>query len=262
MDLYRLLVELWERWANRCSTVRMTDKQPPQSCVPGVERRTCGVEESRLPGDTSKTFIFTHGTLEGAAREISQKQVGDGAFFVCDVQDIIRKVELWRQCLPRVTPFYAVKACGDPVVLATLKSHGVHFDCSNKNEIRTILNMGVEPRRIIYANTVKSTQHIEFAKAHGVTLMTFDCTEELYKVKGKNIRLLLRVMSDEDDSSIPFNQKFGCSISEARHILETARDLGCNVVGVSFHVGVTQGIRKPLPATSSGPRPSSTSQPK
>ncbi|XP_077555421.1 ornithine decarboxylase-like isoform X2 [Haemaphysalis longicornis] len=196
-------------------------------------------EDSRLPFDESKTFIFTHGTIQEAAREISHKQVGDGAFFVCDVQDIIRKVELWRQCLPRVTPFYAVKSCGDPVVLGILKSLGVNFDCSNKNEIQIILNMGVEPRRIIYANTVKSTQHIKFAEAHGVTLTTFDCTEELYKVKDKNIRLLLRIMSDEDDSSIPFDQKFGCSISEARHILEVARDLGCNVVGVAFHVGVT-----------------------
>lgn len=240
MDLHQLLVELWGRWAKRFSTAWLPDEDPPHSCVPYGERSTPGGEESRRPRDAYKIFIFTHGTLHRVAREISLNQVGDDAFFVCDVQDVIRKVELWRQCLPRVTPFYAVKSCGDPVVLTILKSLGVNFDCSNKNEMQTVFNMGVEPERIIYANTVKSTQHIKFAQTHGVTLMTFDCTEELYKVKDKNIRLLLRITSDEDGSSIPFDQKFGCSTSDARHILETARNLGCNVVGVSFHVGVTQ----------------------
>ncbi|XP_077553595.1 ornithine decarboxylase-like [Haemaphysalis longicornis] len=193
--------------------------------------------EAERPDDALKTFIFTHGTLEDAAREISGKQVSDDAFFVCDVRDIIRKNEIWRQCLPRVTPFYAVKSCPDPVVLAILKSLGVNFDCSNKNEIRALLNMGVEPSRIIYAHTVKSTSHMRFAENHGVELVTFDAIEELYKMKGKDFKLLLRIMSDEEEESISFNRKFGCLLSEARQILETARDLGCNVVGVSFHVG-------------------------
>lgn len=184
-----------------------------------------------------ETFIFTNGTLEEAARDISRKQESDDAFFVCDVRDIIRKAEIWRKCLPRVTPFYAVKSCADPVVFAVLKSLGVNFDCSNKNEIRMLLNMGVEPSRIVYAHTVKSTSHMRFAEEHGVELTIFDATEELYKVKGKNFKLLLRIMSDEEQDSISFNCKFGCHLPEARHILETARDLGCNVVGVSFHVG-------------------------
>ncbi|XP_075534885.1 ornithine decarboxylase-like [Dermacentor variabilis] len=160
----------------------------------------------------------------------------DDSFFVCDVRDIVQKVELWRQHLPRVTPFYAIKACGDPVLLAVLASLGVNFDCSNTNEIRTILEMGVHPDRIIYAHTVKSTSHVKFAEEHGVTLMTFDCIEELHKVKDKKARLLLRIKTDNEDCNTFFNKKFGCSVDDARHILKSALDLNCNVVGVTFQV--------------------------
>lgn len=37
--------------------------------------------------------------------------------------------------------------------------------------------------RIIYANTVKPTSYIRFAKSRDVSLMTFDNETELHKIK-------------------------------------------------------------------------------
>ncbi|XP_070388116.1 ornithine decarboxylase-like [Dermacentor albipictus] len=189
------------------------------------------------PGYANETFIVTSGTVHEVAQDIVHKQKEDDAFFVCDVRDIARKVELWRKHLPRVTPFYAIKTCGDPVIIAVLASLGVNFDCSNTNEMRTILKLGVHPDRIIYAHTMKSTSHMKFAEEHGVTLMTFDCIEELHKVKDKKARLLLRIKSDDKGCQISFNNKFGCYVDDARPILKAAVELNCNVVGVTFHVG-------------------------
>ncbi|XP_075747316.1 ornithine decarboxylase-like isoform X2 [Rhipicephalus microplus] len=159
------------------------------------------------------------------------------AFFVCDVRDIAKKVDLWRQCLPRIMPFYAIKACRDPIVLNVLNSHGVGFDCSNKGELSAVLNMGVDPDRIVYANTIKSVSDLEFAQQNGVRLMTFDSAEELTKIKDKRARLLLRIEADETGSQHSFNSKFGCSFDEAKRILQEARNCGSKVVGLSFHVG-------------------------
>lgn len=192
----------------------------------------------RRGSDTSKTFIFTEGTPQEAAREISQKQEGDDAFFVCDLRDIARKAKLWRQCLPEVTPYYAVKCCGDPVLLTELACLGVNFDCSNTIEMKTILDMGVKPERIVYAHPVKSTSHMKFAEENGVRLMTFDCAEELLKVTDKHSKLLLRIKGDDEGCRISFNDKFGCTVNQASQILKRAQDLQCNVVGVAFHVGV------------------------
>lgn len=50
-------------------------------------------------------------------------------------------------------------------------------------EIKTILELGVAPERIVYANPCKQISHIKYAARKGVGLMTFDNELELYKVK-------------------------------------------------------------------------------
>ncbi|XP_037509439.1 ornithine decarboxylase [Rhipicephalus sanguineus] len=184
------------------------------------------------------TYVFTRGSVHDVAKQIlAKRRAEQEAFFVCDVRDIAKKVDLWRQCLPRIMPFYAIKACRDPIVLNVLNSHGVSFDCSNKGEISAVLNMGVDPDRIVYANTIKSVSDLKFAQQNGVTFMTFDSAEELVKIKDKRARLLLRIEADETGSQHSFNSKFGCSFDEAKRILQEARRSGSNVVGLSFHVG-------------------------
>ncbi|KAL1436946.1 hypothetical protein MTO96_048968 [Rhipicephalus appendiculatus] len=214
---------------------RTVERSPIRSgyLQPQEALKICFVQTEMLPGGSSETFYFTRGTVHEAARDIVQKQKDDDAFFVCDVGDIIRKVELWRKCLPRVTPFYAIKTCADPVIIAVLASLGVNFDCSNTNEMRAILDMGVQPDRIIYAHTIKSKSHMKFAEEHGITVMTFDCIEELHKVKDKRARLLLRIKADDRGCKLSFQQKFGCYVDDARHILETAVQLNIKVVGVA-----------------------------
>lgn len=49
--------------------------------------------------------------------------------------------------------------------------------------MRNIVDLGVNPSRIIYAHTVKPKSHIKEAAALGVKTMTFDSESELYKVK-------------------------------------------------------------------------------
>ena len=50
-------------------------------------------------------------------------------------------------------------------------------------EIKTILELGVAPERIIYANPCKQISHIKYAARKGVDMMTFDNELELFKIK-------------------------------------------------------------------------------
>ena len=68
-------------------------------------------------------------------------------------------------------------------VLRTLASIGCSFDCASAGEIEKILSLGVDPIRIIYANTTKMANHIKFAEKNEVNLMTFDNEDELYKIE-------------------------------------------------------------------------------
>ena len=56
-----------------------------------------------------------------------------------DVGRIIDLYDQWMSVLPSVTPFYAVKANNDPVLLKVLAELGIGFDCASK--VRLISNV-------------------------------------------------------------------------------------------------------------------------
>lgn len=106
-------------------------------------------------------------------------------------------------------------------------------------EIDSILELGVDPSRIIYANPCKTKNFIRHAARVGVDLMTFDNEPELYKIaelhpKG---RVVLRIKVDDSHSVCKFSAKFGAGVEQAAHLLSIAKKLSLDVVGVSFHVG-------------------------
>lgn len=102
-----------------------------------------------------------------------------------------------------------------------------------------MLNMGVDPSRIIYAHPCKTNSYIRYAAQHGVKQMTFDNAEELYKVKDHfpNAELYLRILTDDSSSLCRLSLKFGASLDATRYLLDLAKELDLNVVGVSFHIG-------------------------
>ncbi|CAG8582644.1 14821_t:CDS:2 [Funneliformis mosseae] len=163
----------------------------------------------------------------------------DNAFFVADLGEIYRQHLRWKTNLPRVEPFYAVKCNTDLTLLRLLAALGTGFDCASKSEIKTILDMGIDPSKIIYANPCKQSSFIRFAAEHDVKMMTFDNAEELRKIKRffPNAQLVIRILTDDSKALIKLGTKFGASLNNTGFLLQTARDLGLSVIGVSFHVG-------------------------
>ena len=113
-----------------------------------------------------------------AMRSVIESGVED-PFFVVDINAALERIALWRALLPRVAPFYAVKCNPDPMLLAAFAEHGVNFDCASRAEISEVLDLGVSPRRIIYANPMKQPSHLRYARDEGVTLTVADSEAEL-----------------------------------------------------------------------------------
>jgi diaminopimelate decarboxylase len=69
--------------------------------------------------------------------------------------------------------------------------------------------------------------------------MTFDCEEELYKIKLYHpyAKLILRLAVDDSKSLCKFNKKFGCRLEQVDEVLRIAKTLKLDMVGFSFHVG-------------------------
>ncbi len=47
--------------------------------------------------------------------------------------------------------------------------------------MRSVLDLGVSPDRIIYANPCKQVSHLKYAVRNGIDVMTFDNEFELHK---------------------------------------------------------------------------------
>lgn len=167
----------------------------------------------------------------------------EDSFFVADLGVVYAQFKRWMACLPRVHPFYAMKCNGDPKVLQLLAALGTGFDCASRNEIQTILDLGVPQERIIYAHPCKVASYIRYAASVGVEKMVFDNAEELYKCAKYHptAKLFLRIVTDDSQSMCQFSVKYGAALANTRGLLQLAKDLGLDVAGVSFHVGSGAG---------------------
>ncbi|KAI0533546.1 ornithine decarboxylase [Xylaria digitata] len=170
----------------------------------------------------------------------------EDTFFVGDLGEVYRQHMRWKKNLPRVKPFYAVKCNPDPKVIQLLAALGTGFDCASKAEIEQVLNIGVDPSRVIYAQPCKTNSYVRFVASQGVKQMTFDNADELRKIAKlfPDAELFLRILTDDSSSMCRLSLKFGASLDATDDLLRLAKELGLNVVGVSFHVG--SGASDPL----------------
>jgi len=167
-------------------------------------------------------------------------QGSDEAFFICDLGDIVKKFNTWKELLPRVEPFYAVKCNQDSQVVKLLADLGIGFDCASKGEIEQVLKYGVAPSRIIYANPCKQRSFLKYAAKHSVALMTFDSESELVKIKMlyPKAQCVLRILpTSQFKVQCELGNKFGCHPNNVLKLLTKAQELDLDVMGISFHVG-------------------------
>uniref|UniRef100_A0A8C5VLD5 Ornithine decarboxylase n=1 Tax=Microcebus murinus TaxID=30608 RepID=A0A8C5VLD5_MICMU len=170
--------------------------------------------------------------LDQKINEVSSSDDKD-AFYVADLGDILKKHRRWLKALPRVAPFYAVKCNDSRAVVKTLATMGTGFDCASKTEIRLV------QKRVIYANPCKQVSQIKYAANNGVQMMTFDSEAELMKVARAHpkAKLVLQIATDDSKAVCRLRVKFGATLKTSRLLLEWAKELNIDVIGVSFHVG-------------------------
>jgi ornithine decarboxylase len=125
------------------------------------------------------------------------------------------------------------------MILKLLLYLGAGFDCASKSEIEQILEMGVSPEKIIFANPCKEDNYIKYAHESGIKLMTFDNEEELLKIKANhsNAEVLLRIKTDDSKAKWGLSCKFGADTKSSHQLIELAKKLDMNLVDIAFHMG-------------------------
>ncbi|KHJ31027.1 putative ornithine decarboxylase [Erysiphe necator] len=210
-------------------------------------RTNCNISYSKNESNLPQNLIRQALQCRVESIDHSVCDAGDeDTFFVADLGEIYRQHIRWKINLPRVRPFYAVKCNPDPQVICLLEKLGTGFDCASKAEIEQILNIGVDPTRIIYAQPCKTNSYVRYAASRGIKQMTFDNTDELYKIKKlyPEAELFLRISTDDSSSLCRLSLKFGAAIDSTEQLLDLARELDLSITGISFHIG--SGASDPL----------------
>ncbi len=182
-------------------------------------------------------FSLNGSAVENLIRETLKKHTSPIMLIRKSV--LAKQFHRFRTYLPKVTPYYAIKANPHPDVIKTFLKLGSHFDVASANEMNLVLSLGAAPNKIIFANTIKSIEDIQTAYKRRVTLMTCDNEPELYKIAkhAPGAQVLVRIKVDNIGSLIELSLKFGADPEHAVFLLRKAKALGLSPQGISFHVG-------------------------
>ena len=158
---------------------------------------------------------------------------------VLDIDQVEANYAELKAGMPTAHIHYAVKANPHPAILNRLVKLGCKFDAASTQEIEMCLDAGAVPADISYGNTIKRVQDIAWAWKQGIKLYSADSEEELHKLSkhAPGCQVFIRLLVSSAEAEWPLSRKFGCSTSYAIPLLNHARSLGLEAVGLSFHVG-------------------------
>lgn len=164
---------------------------------------------------------------------------GDESFYICEIGKVVNQHKQWMQIFPRIRPHYAVKCNPDEVILNLMIAMGMGFDCASKSEIKLVLSLGAKAEDIIYANPCKQISHLLYSADENVKRNVFDSKEELDKIKEfyPDSEIVLRIKTNDSSAQCPLSQKYGADVEDSPNLIDYARKLDLNVIGISFHVG-------------------------
>lgn len=168
--------------------------------------------------------------------------------FIIDHDVIRRNYRTFKEHLPRVQCYYAVKANSNQEIIKTLFKEGSSFDVASYNEFMQIYKYVRHFKgkakdfyiwdKIIFSNTIKDRDTLRKIKRYR-PLVTFDSKDELRKIREdcNTAGLVLRLKVPDTGSQVEMSSKFGAEPGAAYNLIKQAADWGLVVEGLSFHVG-------------------------
>jgi ornithine decarboxylase len=134
---------------------------------------------------------------------------------------------------------YAMKANANPQVVRRVVELGGGLEIASPAELDRALEAGARGEQIICSNPIKTPAFLRRLEAAGAFAVVVDSVEEVEKVAQHmpGGRVYIRLAVDNTGSVLPLAGKFGVDGETALELCDLARDLGLQMIGLSFHVG-------------------------
>lgn len=195
-------------------------------------------------------FNFYEGVTLQQLQKI-EREVGPFYYYntslLCQTLDAIRK-EL--SATPHFHVHYAIKANANPALLTLVRKAGLGVDCVSGGEVQRALEVGFEPKGIVFAGVGKSDREIRTALQAGIScfnvesLPEMEVINELAKQLHVKARLAFRVNPNVDAHTHEkittglHENKFGLAMEDLIPAIRLCNELeAVEYVGLHFHIG-------------------------
>ena len=144
---------------------------------------------------------------------------------------LIRKIRNWNDKLPWIKPFYAMKANPDIKLCQEIIRNNLGMDCASKNQIKQSLELGIDPKNVVYSNSIKNEKDLRWAEKNNINLTLADTKRELQKIKelAPKMKVLWRIALDEPEDDDPFywgfSSKYGDDIKTEDEIRARMKEI-------------------------------------
>lgn len=145
---------------------------------------------------------------------------------------------------------YAIKANYDDHILGVIREYGLGIDCASGNEVCKALELGFDPKGIVYAGVGKRDKELRYAIEQDILAINCESIEELHLInrfsgeRGRRTDVALRINPDIDPKTnhcIDTGQadsKFGISYEEVlEHVADIQSLENINIIGLHLHIG-------------------------
>lgn len=105
----------------------------------------------------------------------------------------------WNQTIPWIKIRYAVKCNPLKCLLKDLNALGCGFDVASIGELQRLIDIGVNPEKIIFSNPFKIEKAIILASNYGVPITVADTVGEIQKIQtlAPKMKILWRISVSE-----------------------------------------------------------------
>jgi ornithine decarboxylase len=184
------------------------------------------------------TELVTKSTFFKALKYVNKKTIKT-PLLLMDKEKIKEKVSIIGKNIRNSKVFYAVKANPDVEIIKLIDKLDLGFEIASEGELEILSSIGVDPKKIISSNPVKSLNFLKVVRSYGVNYFSYDSVEEVNKLAklAPHCNVYVRLSVPNEGSEWPLSKKFGVELDEAVTLLSYARDKGLNPVGITFHVG-------------------------
>ena len=145
---------------------------------------------------------------------------------------------------------YALKANSNRRILNEVLKFGLGADCVSGNEVDRAIELGFDPKNILFAGVGKTDKEINLGIKHDIfgfnveSLQELKVLEQLSKTSGKKTRFALRINPNVDAGTHEYittgkrDNKFGITLEELSLAISLIKSLEhTEFIGIHFHIG-------------------------